>query len=158
MIAEKVISAQNTGTAAGTTTPATVREVDGVLIERLEEFRVRLNVTQALIGDTPTLDIYLQRAVAGNPAAATDAHWEDFYHFPQVTTSLADRIANFPLPAPQDVDASLASYSRARAIETLAADTALGGHPCGPIRIRAVLATGGVISQAGIYDIEIVGR
>lgn len=156
--AEKVVAAHSTGTAAGSATVATVREVDGVPLTRLSELRVRLRVTTALVGDTPTLDVYLQRAVAADPDPTDATDWEDFYHFPQVTTSTVDKVISLPLPAAQDVDASLGTYSRNRGVEALAADTVLGGHWMGPIRIREVLATGGSITTAGVYDVEMVGR
>jgi len=156
--ADKVVSAHSTGTAAVSTTVATVREVDGKPIALFRELRVRLNLTAEMGGDTPTCDVYLQRAVAEDPDSAVDADWEDFFHFPQMTTSKVDRIINLPLPLPQDVDASLGSYSRARAIEALAADTVLGGHWMGPIRVREVVTKGAGAITAGIYDIEMVGR
>lgn len=152
MVQEKVVDAHNTGTSAGTSTVATVQEVAGRSLDVMTELRARLNVTQALDGDTPTLDVYLQRKVG----AGDD--WEDFYHFPQVTTSTVDKVVTLPLPLAQDVDGSLGSMSRDQETESLAADTALAGHWSGPVRIREVLATGGSISQAAIYDIEMVGR
>lgn len=157
-LTEKVVDAHSSGTAAGSTTVATVRYLRGRPLASVEQMRVRLNVTTPLIGDTPTLDVYLQRPVAEDPDPTVAADWEDFYHFPQVTTAAVDKVVSLPLPAAQDVDASLGSMSRTRAVETLAADTALGGHWDGPIRIRQVLATGGVISQAAVYDVEMVGR
>jgi len=158
LLTEKVVAAHSTGTAAVSATVATVRTLAGRPLARVQELRVRLNVTTPLAGDTPTLDVYLQRAVAEDPDPAVAADWEDFYHFPQVTTSTVDKVVTLPLPAAQDVDASLASMSRTRAVETLAADTALGGHWSGPIRVREVIATGGAISQAAVYDVEMVGR
>ncbi len=157
---EKVVSAHSTGTVAGSATVATVREVKGRPLERIDEMRVRLHVTQATAGSVgPTVDVYLQRPVSASPDPTDDTDWEDFYRFPQFSTALVDKIVSLPLPLAQDVDASLGSMSRTRAIETLTADTALGGHWMGPVRIREVLgAAGGTITQAAIYDVEIAGR
>ena len=115
------------------------------------------NVMLCPRGTTPTLDVYLQRPVVASPNPATAAHWEDFYHFPQVTTSAVDKVVTLPLPPAQDVDASLGTMSRARAVEALAADTAIGGHWAGPIRVREVI-TGTGISQAAVYDLELTGK
>ncbi len=158
MYSEKVLDEHETLLTAATSTVATVRHLGGIPLERLSEIRVRLNVTQGFIGDTPTGDIYLQRAVAAEPDPDVDADWEDFYHFPQFTTTPIDKVVTLPLPQAQDVDASLASYGRTRAVESLAADTVIGGHWMGPIRIREKRATGGAISQAAIYDVEMMGR
>lgn len=158
LIAQKVVSAHSAGLVAASTTVATIRTVAGKPIQRIEQMRVRLKVTTAPIGDTPTLDVYLQRPVGANADPTVAADWEDFYHFPQVTTATVDKVVTLPLPLAQDVDASLGSMSRARAVEALAADTVLGGHWNGPIRIREVVATGGVITTAGVYDIEMTGR
>lgn len=158
LLTEKVVSAQSTGTAAGTSTVATVRTLAGQPLARVQEMRVRLAVTGAMGGDTPTLDIYLQRAVAEDPDPAVAGDWEDFYHFAQVTSSTVDKVVTLPLPAAQDVDASLGSVSRTRAAESLAADTLLGGHWNGPIRIRQVVTKGAGAITAGTYDIELVGR
>jgi hypothetical protein len=155
-LAETVIAARNTGTTPGSATPATVHEVDGRPLGLIDELRCRLNVTQALTGTVPTLNVYLQRAVAGDPDPTVAADWEDFYAFPQVTTSTVDLVVSLPLPAAQDVDGTLTTASRARAVETLTADTLLAGHWAGPIRVREVL--GGTPTQAAIYDLELVGR
>lgn len=150
MVQEKVVDAHNTGTSAGTATVATVQNVGGRMLPAMAELRVRLNVTQAMTGTSPTLDIYLQRKVG----AGDD--WEDFYAFPQVTTSTVDKVVTLPLPLAQDVDGSLGSMSRDQGVESLTADTALAGHWAGPIRVREVI--GGTVTQAAIYDIEMVGR
>lgn len=152
MASETVVSARTSATS-GTTTVVTVTRVDDMPLRRLSRLLVRMNVTQAMAGTTPTMDIYLQRALAPSPGASD---WEDFYHFPQVTTSLTDRVLTLPLPEAQDADASLATYSRARAIETLAADTCLGGYWGDQIRIREVI--GGTVSTAAIYSIYMVGQ
>src|SRR3546814_614060 len=106
VLAETVVAAHSTGTDAGSATVATVREVDGRPLERIEEMRARLKVTTPLVGDTPTLDVYLQRPVAADPDPATDEDWEDFYAFPQVTTSAVDKVVSLPLPLSQDADRS----------------------------------------------------
>ena len=156
-LGEKVVSAHSTGTAAVSALVTTIRTLAGKPIHRVSELRARLNVTTPLVGTTPTLDVYLQRPVVASPNPATAAHWEDFYHFPQVTTSAVDKVVTLPLPPAQDVDASLGTMSRARAVEALAADTAIGGHWAGPIRVREVI-TGTGISQAAVYDLELTGK
>jgi hypothetical protein len=157
--AEKVVSAHSAGLlATAGATVATIREIDKKPLALFDELRARLHVTTAAIGSTPTLDVYLQRAVAADPDPTDDSHWEDFYHFAQVTTATVDKIVSLPLPLAQDVDASLGSMSRTRGVVALAADTALGGHWMGPIRIREVVTTSGTITTAAVYDIEFVGR
>lgn len=154
-VAEKVVSAQGTGLAAGTVTVATLSRVQGKPLDLLAWLRVRLTVTQAPVGTAgqPTLDVYLQRKVGADP------DWEDFYAFPQVGASTIDRVVTLPLPPAQDVDGSLGSASRTVAVESLAADTLLAGKWGDQIRIREVLADGGAssIDTEAQYDIEMVG-
>ncbi|CAB4166854.1 hypothetical protein UFOVP1383_29 [uncultured Caudovirales phage] len=157
-LTKKVVSAQSTGTAAATATVATVLQIAGVPLARVKELRARLNVTVAMGGDTPTLNVYLQRPVAEDPDPAIDADWEDFYAFPQATNATLDKVVTLPLPHAQDVDASLATASRTRAIQALTADTVIGGHWSGPIRIRHVVTKGAGAITAGTYDVEFVGR
>lgn len=104
-------------------------------------------------GDHPTLDVYLQRALAPSPTADD---WQDFYHFPQITSTATDREIVIPLPHPQDVDGSLGSASRAVVQETLAADTLIAGHWGEMIRIREVLT--GDTTAAGVYSVYVAGR
>lgn len=144
---ETVISAHDTGTDAQTATVATVRKVADRPLANLRHLAARLEVTQALDGTNPTLDVYLEREVGGGD-------WEDIYHFPQVTTSTVDKIVDLPL-ARSDADGSLATASRDVAVESLAADTLVGGHWGDRIRIREVI--GGTVTQAAIYSVHMIG-
>jgi len=144
-------------TAAATVTVTTVTEIESVPIQLFRGLIARLEITRAAIGDTPTLDLYLQRAIRPSPDPTDDNDWEDFYAFPQHTTALQDLVVTLPLPAAQDVDGSLGSMSRTQAVETLAADTLLSGHWGDQIRIREKITTGGTISTAAQYHLHLTG-
>lgn len=151
MAAETV--ARTSQDTAGTETVTTIDHIDGQPIVRMAHLAVRLEVTTAIDGTVPTLDIYLQRATQPSPGADD---WDDFYHFPQQTDAGAnDLVVHLPLPNPQDVDGSLGSASHAVVQESLAADTLLSGHWGEQIRIREVVT--GTDLTAAVYNLHFVG-
>lgn len=144
--------ARTSGAAAATATVDTLTEVGGQPVLGLARLSVRLEVTTAIVGTAPTLDIYLQRATQGSPGADD---WDDFYHFPQQTDSgVADLIVDLPLVR-ADADGSLGTASHAVVQEALAADTLLGGHWGEQIRIREVV--GGTDLTAAVYNLHFLG-
>tara|TARA_S200002703_G_scaffold159912_1_gene175449 strand:- start:15940 stop:16407 length:468 start_codon:yes stop_codon:yes gene_type:complete len=154
-MASTTIGPITSGATAATTTPTggTLTVVDTLTISQIKQASFRLEVTTGITGSTPTLDIYLQRATQSSP---TDDDWDDFYHFPQVTTSAVDYVVHAPLPLPQDVDGSLGSASHAVVQESLAADTLLAGALGEQIRIREKV--GGTGLTAAVYSIHIVAN
>ena len=139
---------------AGTTTIATLSEVDNLPLEHTDKLSIRLEVTTPMIGDTPTMDIFIQRT-QDDPGADD---WDDWFAFPQVTTSAVDLVVHGPLPLPQDADGSLASASHAVIQEALAADTLLAGLIGHKLRIREKITTSGTITTAAIYNIHLVAK
>lgn len=150
---EKVLSAQ-TSAATGTNRRATVEEVDGFPIGAFEELIVYLDVNTALAGTAPTMDIYLQRAVVANPDEAVDGDWEDLLHFPQLVAATAEHVAYLPVALSLS-DPDLASATRTRQAQAIAADSAKSGHWGDRIRIMEVM--GGTVTTPAVYDVTING-
>ena len=150
---EKVISAKTSATS-GTSTPRIVESVNNVPLDEFEELLIYLNVTTALIGTAPTMDIYLQRAIAPNPAVATDADWEDIYAFPQVVAALVEHITHLPVQRGEAPETAT-GHSHVRTLDTLIADSVRVGHWGDQIRIREKI--GGVVTTEAVYDLSITG-
>lgn len=151
-MASKTI-ARTSAAAAGTATVSTVTEVGALSVSQVKQVSVRLEVTTGITGSAPTLDVYLQRSTQGTPGADD---WDDFYHFPRVTTSAVDHVVHAPLPLPQDVDGSLGSASHLVVQESLAADTLLAGSIGEQIRIREVI--GGTGLTAAVYNVHLIAN
>lgn len=149
---EKVISARTSATT-GTAKVVSVLELQDTFLDEFEELSVYLDINTALVGTTPTMDIYLQRAVTDTPDEDTDADWEDFYAFPQATTSLIEKTILLPLSRAGSDDAATAGGDREMA--TLTADTLKPGHWGDQIRI--VEKMGGTVTTAAVYDVTITG-
>lgn len=143
-----------TTTIAGTKSIGgdTITSIGTLPVANIKAFSIRMEVTTALAATTPTLDVYIQRATQSDPGADD---WDDFYHFPQLTTGTHDVVVHGPLPVPQDADGTLASASHAVIQEALAADTLLGGIIGDEIRVREVVG-GTSITQQAIYNIHII--
>ncbi len=154
-MAELTIGPITSAAVAGTTTPANgeVTKIGDLPLENVSQLSIRLEVTTAPVGSTPTMNIFLQRATQSSPGVSD---WDDFYHFPEVTTSVVDLVVHGPLPLPQDVDGSLGSASHAVVQEALAADTLLAGLVGHRLRIREVM--GGTGLTAAVYQIHIVAK
>ena len=153
VVRETVISGR-TSAASGTLAVATLLTLGGRALNEFKELLIYLNVTTALAGTTPTMDLYLQRAVVPNPVAATDAHWDDLYAFPQVITALIERIVHLPVSAAVVVSAATA-HALTRQMAGMVADSAKLGH--WGDRIRIVEKMGGTVTTAAVYSIHITG-
>lgn len=151
-----VISAAATGTS-GKTTGGTIEDVDGKKVSTIRAMRVTVQVTTALVGSSPTCNLYLQRPIVEDYAAGTEADWDDFFAFTQLTashTAGTRRYVDIPLPSSQDVDGSLGNRDLTPAQEGLAARTLLSGHWGDAIRVRASL--GGTVTTALVYDVDMI--
>jgi hypothetical protein len=154
-MASTTIGPITSGATAATTTPTggTLTNIGALTISQIKQVSIRLEVTTGITGSTPTMDIYIQRATQSSPGADD---WDDWYAFPQITTSAVDHVVHGPLPLPQDADGSLASASHLVVQETLTADTMLGGALGEQIRIREKV--GGTGLTAAVYNIHIVAN
>ncbi|KKL08409.1 hypothetical protein LCGC14_2576160 [marine sediment metagenome] len=151
---EKVISARTSATS-GTSTPKTVTEVDSVPLDEFEELLIDLNITTALVGTTPTMDIYLQRGLVPNPDPATDADWEDIYAFLQIATSLVRHVTHLPLQRGEAVETAT-GHSHMRTLEALTADSVRIGYWGDQLRIREKM--GGTVTTEAVYDLSVTGK
>ena len=149
---EKVISARTSATT-GTAKVAHLLFLGGRHIEEFEEIIAYLDVNTALAGTSPTMDIYLQRAVTDTPDEDTDADWEDFYAFPQAVAGLIEKTVHIPLGRQGSDDVAAAGGDREMA--TLTADTLKPGH--WGDRIRVVEKMGGTVTTAAVYDLTLTG-
>ncbi|KKM91625.1 hypothetical protein LCGC14_1226730 [marine sediment metagenome] len=151
-IREKIISARTSATS-GTAQVAHILLIGGHAPDEFEELRAYLDVNTALVGTTPTMDIYLQRAVTDTPDEDTDADWEDFYAFPQAVAALMEKTVHIPLGRQGSDDVAGAGGDRDMA--TLTADTLKPGH--WGDRIRVVEKMGGTVTTSAVYDLTLVG-
>jgi len=151
---EAVISAR-TCANSGTATVVTPATVDGVGLDLFDELVAFLDVTTAFVGGTsPTMDIYLQRAVRPNADPTVDADWEDLYHFTQVVSATLQRLVG--LPAVKTVTAEPgATQGHARTLDTLAAESGLPGHWGDKLRVREKI--GGTVGTACVYSLYFTG-
>jgi hypothetical protein len=137
---------------AGTVTVVTVGEIGGDSPILFDELWAYLQITTAIAGTVPTLDVFLQRALVPNPNPATNNHWQDLFHFPQVAAT-GEHVA--VLPVKQEAGSSVAADgSRSRLNEGEAADANTLGHWGDQIRIREVVT--GTIT-AGVYSLHLTG-
>src|SRR5207249_1712531 len=121
-----------------------------------DELLVYLQVTQAMTGTSPTMDIYLERPVVPNADPANSAHWDDLYHFTQVGTSANEEVTVLPIPRQSSATVSTTGdIGATRGVQALAADTAKNGHWGDRLRIAEVM--GGTITQQAIYSLHARG-
>lgn len=150
---ETWILGRTSGTS-GTTAVGTFDSINGVPIDLFDELLVYMDVTQALSGSSPTMDIYLQRAVVPNPDPTNDNHWDDLAAFPQITTSTAQYI--LPMPATFISGSATANnVPLARFEASLSSGALRVGHWGNYIRI--VEKMGGTVTQAAVYSIHVTG-
>ena len=150
-MAEKTITVAASGATAATRLVETFDKIGELPLELVKSLSVRLEVTTGITGSTPTLNIFLQRATQSSPGSDD---WDDWYHFPEITTSAVDHIVHGPLPLPQDVDGTLGSASHLVVQEALAADTLLAGAIGHQIRIMEKITGTGL--TAAVYNIHLV--
>ncbi len=152
---QKVIDAQ-TSAASGTNVRATVIEVTDpsgrvIPLSIVDELFIYVHLTVALVGTSPTMNLYLQRAVVPDPDPTVDADWTDFYAFFQITTSLSEFVATIPVYDMGYVSNSPGANQRNRVHATLAANTQITGH--WGDRIRIVEKMGGTVTTQAVYDV-----
>ncbi len=153
---ETWISARTSAASGQTTTVVTVAKINTMSLWDVDELLVYLQVTTALTGTTPTMDIYLQRPVVPNADPATAANWDDLYHFTQVQTSLNEEVTVLPIPRQSSATVSTTGdIGATRSLQTLAGDTAKNGH--WGDRLRIVEVMGGTITQNAIYNLHARG-
>ena len=150
-MAEKTITVAASGATAATITVETFDKIGELPLELVKSLSVRLEVTTGITGSTPTLNIFLQRATQSSPG---NDDWDDWYHFPEITTSAVDHIVHGPLPLPQDVDGTLGSASHPVVQEALTADVLLAGAIGHQIRIMEKITGTGL--TAAVYNIHLV--
>ena len=139
MTAKETVIVGHDATTSGKTTAGTILRVGGKAISTIRRLRVTLEVTRAIIGTSPTLDIFLQRPIVEDFDEGVEPDWEDFFAFTQLDDNDAVGarfVVDLPLPSPQDVDGSLANQDRVPAQETLTARALLAGHWGDAIRVR----------------------
>ena len=152
---EKVISARTSATG-GTAKAKNVTGIQNVPLDEFEELLVYLDINTALVGTSPTMDIYLQRAVTDTPDEDTDTDWDDLFAFPQVTTSLVEHVVALPAHIISSTTGGLrAALSAVRGHAALTTNSAKLGHWGSQIRI--VEKMGGTVTTAAVYDVTITG-
>ena len=153
---EKVVSARSSATVAGNTVAKIVKNIDGHPLLYFDELLVYLDLNTALVGTSPTFDIYLQRAVVADPVDATDAHWTDLAAFPQATTGTMEKVMLLPYTQVGGTSgAGRVTNARDRTHATMSADAIYPNHWGDQIRI--VEKMGGTITTQAIYDVTITG-
>jgi hypothetical protein len=145
--------AGRTSATSGTATVVTADNVDGIALDLFDELVAYLDAT-ALAGTAPTMDVYLQRAIRTNADPTVDSDWEDFYHFPQVTTSAVLLVVNIPAVKTVGSDA-LTTAGHARVLEALAADSLRPGHWGDKLRVREKM--GGTVTTPSTWSLYLTG-
>ena len=143
--------ARTSSTVAGVGTVATVIDIAAQPVSRMKKISVRLEVTTAIGGTNPTLDIYLQRSTQPDPGADD---WDDIYHFPQQTDAgVSDYVVDIPAEAERGNILRFAGHNVVQ--ERIPPDHLLTGFWGNQIRIREVLT--GTNLTAAVYNIHLVG-
>jgi hypothetical protein len=151
---ETVIDDQSSGTTAGTTQVGVVETVEAVGLGEFRELLVYWEVTQGMIGTSPTLRLLLQRALVPRPDPDTEAHWDDMFKFDEITTAAGQQVTTLP--------AALIATS---VTATIGWDRATGGLSDANVRpgswgdqLRVVeIISGSGITQAAIYSLHLTG-
>ncbi len=151
---EKVVDARTSATS-GTAVVATVLLLDGRALDEFEQLHVYVQVTTALIGTTPTMDIYLQRAVVPNPDPANDAHWDDYFALDQITTNLLEEVITLPVQQIAAGAESVSIQGHVRITAALGERVLRVGH--WGDRLRIVEKIGGTVTTQAIYNIIFTG-
>lgn len=147
-----------TSELSGTTVLGIVDEIDEYALEGFEELLLHLSVTTALQGSSPTMDLYLQRAIRPNPDVDTDAHWADYYRVDQVgNNTLYERQQTWPVKGIAiNLKAANVDSPVEQAGATLAMEELYVGH--WHDRLRIVEKMGGTVTTAAVYSIYVTGR
>ncbi len=152
-VRKKVVDAR-TSASSGTAVVTTITELLGHDLDEFSELLIYLDVNTALVGSTPKMDIYLQRALVEDPDPTDDTHWTDLFAFSQVAASTVERLAHLPVDS---ISTQLQSGSRdiARTHAALSAGQAVAGH--WGDRIRIVEKMTNTITTKAVYDITFTG-
>jgi hypothetical protein len=152
---EAVIAGRTSATSGTATVPAgaSIQTIDGIQLDFFEDLVAYLDAT-GLAGTAPTMDVYLQRALRPNADPAVDADWEDFYHFPQVTTSAVLLAVTFPLVKTVANDAPTAQ-GHTRVLEAIAADAGRPSHWGDALRVREKM--GGTVTTPSTWSLYLMG-
>lgn len=145
-------------TAAATVTVVTVMDIEGKALMLFRELIVRMEVTRAMTGSSPTMDVYLQRAIRPDPDATDDNDWEDWLHFPQVTTAAMDKVAYAPAALPAATTAhnmELRNGIRDQAVESMGDNRLVAGHWGDRLRVREKIT--GTVTQAAQWHLHLIG-
>ena len=142
-----------TSATSGTATVVTVYTIGtpAAPLSLFDELTVYLDVTTALAGTTPTMNLYLQRAIRPNADPATDADWEDFYASLQVTTGIVQHVVTLPSYLASAPAVAPNAVTHTRSLDTMTADSLRQGHQGHGLRIREKI--GGTVTQAAVYSI-----
>ncbi|KKL99726.1 hypothetical protein LCGC14_1811510, partial [marine sediment metagenome] len=142
-----------TSASSGTAKVSAHRSIGGHAIDGFESVLAYLDVNTKPEGTSPTLDIRLQRAVVPNPDEDTDAHWDTFLAFSQVTDSAAvEKVAIASSMAITFIGSQI-DFEENRDAAT--AERTRPG-PWGDV-IRVVEAMGGTVTTAAVWSLHITG-
>lgn len=129
--------------------------IDGVPLDLFESLTLYWEVIFAATGVSPTLDLYVQRAIKPNASPGTAGDWEDYYHFPQVTTALTLSVVQMPaIKTGSGTQSGSTGYFRV--VQALAVSTLNYGHWFDALRLVEVSA--GTQTLQAMYNVHVVGR
>ena len=153
---QETLVSTRTSETTGTAVVATPTLLEGVPLDEFGELLIYLQVTTALVGTSPTMRIYLQRAVVPNPDESIDAHWTDIYCFLEITpASSQEEVVLFPIRPWGPTVQEIASWGFPREVATQVPREAYVGH--WGSRIRIVEKMGGTVTTAAVYSIHATG-
>jgi hypothetical protein len=151
---ETVIENQDSGTTAGTTQVGVVETVEAVGLAEFRELLVYWEVTQGMIGTSPTLRLLLQRALVPRPDPDTDAHWDDIFKFDEITTAADEQVTTLPNTLVATGITATTGWNRA----TGGVNDATSHPGKWGDRLRVVeIISGSGITQAAIYSLHLTG-
>lgn len=152
---ETVINALTSQAAAGSTVVGTIESIDGVPILAFDEIRAELEVTTALTGTGPGMEIHLVRLRAGktNPNSTTVADWSGLATFDQTTPATGP--LEHVLPRSPEVAAGEIAAAQADPDAMPAAGAARGGHWGDVLGVIEEIAGTGL--TAGVYSLHLTG-
>lgn len=150
-----------TSAKTGTNVRGTFSTLDGYDLEGFKQLNIYLQVTTPLVGTSPTMNVFLQRAVVSNPDPTNDAHWDDILAYTQVTDSSGlntdgknEDICMIPYVSMFGgiIQSTATTY---RETANLTAARAKAGHlgDC----LRVVEKMGGTVTTAAVYSIHAMG-
>lgn len=155
IIKRETVVAARTSATSGTATVDTIFEIGAMALLEFDELLINIVSSQSLAGTTPTMDIYLQRAIHPTADPAISTHWQDIVAFPQITAGV-DELAHLPVYAvPSAATSQMVDVSRAREEGSISGDRANFGHWGDRIRIREKM--GGTVTTSCIYSIHMTG-